>query len=86
MFPLERKIDLFSKSALAERDTILYLAEKLYDVTNNDKPDNDDLKKSYYEARNLAILLKEKISDLGDDLCKVEESAGELLKSTVCSD
>jgi hypothetical protein len=79
MLPTARKIDLYVKWAQAEKSTILYLAEKLDDVTQKDEPDNDELRKSYYEAQNLATLLREKIGDLSEHLLSADKYARELL-------
>lgn len=79
MLPTARKIDLYVQWAQAEKSTILYLAEKLDDITQNDEPGNDELRKSYYEAHHLATLLREKIGDLSENLYEVGNLARELL-------
>ncbi len=57
MDELLMNIDLNNIKIQSVSGSILYLAKRLLEVTTNTEPNNDDLKKCYYEADNIADLI-----------------------------
>lgn len=57
MDDLLMNIDLNNSRIETLNDSIHYLAEKLSDATYNAEPNNEDLKKCYYDTENISFLL-----------------------------
>ena len=66
MDELLMNIDLNNIRIQSSSGSILYLAKKLLEVTTNTEPNNDDLKKCYYEADNIADLIIDCANRIGE--------------------